>query len=80
MSLDENDDIRPRPEIWEKAVIGLAALLTLSGLGVAFFSFTLKPLPKPKPAPEPTEITVGIGQGSAIHPRVVQDPASAPHP
>lgn len=82
MSIDEDNDIKPRPEIWEMAIVGLAALLTLSGIGAAFFSFTLKPLPPAKRPPQPTEVTIGIGQGQTIHPRTPagpDDPAAPAH-
>lgn len=47
MSLNENDDIKQRPEIWDNAVVGLAALLTLAALGACIFLFTI-PAPKPR--------------------------------
>jgi hypothetical protein len=61
MSLDD-DEIKPRPELWDKAVIVLAALLTLAALGALYF---LSVIPAGKPAAlqaaAPShEVTVGI--------------------
>ena len=62
MSRGDDDDIKPRPEIWDKAIIGLAALLTLAALGAAFYLIEI-PVPKRLVAP-PTkpasEVSVGI--------------------
>ena len=79
MSIDEDNDIKPRPELWEMAIVGLAALLTLSGIGAAFFSFTLKPLPPAKRPPEPAEVMIDLSKGQTLHPPT---PAAAPaqHP
>jgi hypothetical protein len=70
MNLDEHDDI-PSNEHWDKGVILVAALLTLCGVAVCFFSFTIAPAKPPKPAQaieQPGEVMIGVGQGSNIHP------------
>ena len=60
MSSDDDDDIKPRPEIWDKVVIGLAALLTLAALGAAYFlSFVPPTKPQVQP-PVASEVSVGI--------------------
>ena len=59
MSRDDDDDIKPRPEIWDKAVIGLAALLTLAALGAAYFLSMIPPAKPPAQTPV-TEVSVGI--------------------
>ena len=64
MSTDDNDD-KPRRDINDLFVIGLAALLTLCGIGMYFFTFKV---PVDKPAPPPAETMIGIGKGSTIHP------------
>ena len=58
----DDDDIEQRPEIWDKGVIVLAALLTLAALGACYF---LSVIPVNKPQPVQTsvpsnEVTVGI--------------------
>ncbi|HEY4940963.1 MAG TPA: hypothetical protein VII56_06005 [Rhizomicrobium sp.] len=72
MNLEDDNDIKPRPEIWEKAVIGFAALLTLCGVGVCFFSFTITPAKPPAAQTEmslqPGEVMIGIGKGQTIGP------------
>jgi len=63
MSLNDDDDVKPRPEFWEKAVIGLAAMLTLAALGAAYFLSVLpptKPGTPPPAQPQASEVTVGI--------------------
>ena len=63
MSVNDDDDVKPRPEFWEKAVIGLAAMLTLAALGAAYFLSFLPPTkpPVPPPAQPPAnEVSVGI--------------------
>jgi hypothetical protein len=62
MSIDDDDD-KPRREINDWFVIGLAALLTLCGVGMFFFTFTV---PKEKPQPPAAETMIGIGAGSTI--------------
>jgi hypothetical protein len=61
MSADD-DEIKQRPEIWEKGVIVLAALLTLAALGAVYFLSAVPPgVPRPvKAAAQPSEVTVGI--------------------
>lgn len=76
MSLENDNDIKPRPEIWEMAIVGLAALLTLSGIGAAFFSFTLKPLPPAKPTPQPAEVMIDLSRGQTLPPPVPAAPPS----
>jgi|KBSMisStandDraft_5_1062788.scaffolds.fasta_scaffold697049_2 hypothetical protein len=63
MSLNEEDDVKPRPEFWEKAVIGLAAMLTLAALGAAYFLSVLpptKPAVSPPAQPRASEVSIGI--------------------
>ncbi|HTP77513.1 MAG TPA: hypothetical protein VMJ73_11105 [Rhizomicrobium sp.] len=70
MNLDEHDDI-PSSEHWDKGVILVAALLTLCGIAVCFFSFTIPSAKPAKPAQaieQPGEVMIGVGQGSSIHP------------
>jgi hypothetical protein len=61
MSLDD-DEIKQRPELWEKGMIVLAALLTLAALGAVYFLSAVPPgLPRPLKATVPSgEVTVGI--------------------
>ena len=69
MNLDEHDDL-PSNEHWDKGVILVAALLTLCGIGVCFFAYTIIPAKPAKPAQaidQPTEVMIGVGQGSNIH-------------
>jgi hypothetical protein len=66
MSLNDDDDVKPRPDIWEKAVIGLAAMLTLAALGAAYFLSVLpptKPQAQPPVPPQASEVSVGIFPG-----------------
>jgi hypothetical protein len=61
MSRDD-DDIKQRPEIWEKGVIVLAALVMLAALGAVYFLSNI-PATKPHPAQASApsnEVTVGI--------------------
>ncbi len=62
MSIDDDDD-KPRREINDWFVIGLAALLTLCGVGMFFFTFTVPKSQMPAPA---AETMIGIGKGSTI--------------
>lgn len=78
MNLDEHDDI-PSNEHWDKGVIFVAALLTLCGIAVCFFSFTIIPARPARPAQavdQPTEVMIGVGKGSNIH----QDADGGPRP
>jgi hypothetical protein len=65
MTIEEDDDDRPRRDITELMPIALAFILTVAAVGLIFFKFTVG---GPKPAAEPTEVTIGIGQGQTIHP------------
>ena len=72
MSDDEDDnEIKPGSQIFDLGVVGIAAFLTASGIGLCFFTFTVpvdKPTPPPAATSQPTEVTVGIGAGQTIHP------------
>jgi hypothetical protein len=65
---DQDEDDKPPTQVWDLAVIAVAALLTLCGVGVCFFKFTIAAAPPAKPAAQPAEVTIGIGQGSTINP------------
>lgn len=67
MSIENEDDDRPRRDFTELMPIALAFILTVAAVGLIFFKFTVGG-PKPAPAAEPTEVTIGIGQGQTIHP------------
>ena len=76
MSVDEEDSIKQPTQLFDLGVVGIAAVLTLSGLALCFFTFRVAgdtPVP-PKARPEPTEVTIGIGQGRTIHPPGPQGP------
>lgn len=82
MSDDEDEnEIKPGPQIFDLGVVGIAAFLTLSGIGLCFFTFKVPMDDKPKPPPaataQPTEVTVGIGSGSTIRqaPPAIASPA-----
>ncbi len=89
MSVDEEDLIKQPTQLFDLGVVGIAAVLTLSGLALCFFTFRV-PTDKPAPLqlrPQPTEVTIGIGQGQTIHPRppssgdenmIAPDPARHP--
>ena len=55
----DDDDIRPRQDFWETAVIALAAVSTLGALGAIIFFFSI-PASKPQAPPTVNEVTVGI--------------------
>ena len=58
----DDDDIKQRPEIWEKGVIVLAALVSLAALGAVYYLSNI-PMTKPHPVQMGTpsnEVTVGI--------------------
>ena len=62
MSLDD-DDIEQRPEIWDKGIIVLAALLTLAALGAVYFLSAVPPAKAPsvpRAITPSNEVTVGI--------------------
>ena len=65
MSIEDEQDDRPRRDFTELLPIGLAMILTVAAVALIFFKFTVG---GPKPAAEPTEVTIGIGQGQTIHP------------
>jgi hypothetical protein len=62
MKSEDDNDIKPRPELWDKAIIALAALLTLAALGAAYYLIEI-PVPKRLVAPQAdpiSEVSVGI--------------------
>lgn len=61
MSRDDHE-IKQRPEIWEKGIVILAALLTLAALGAVYFLSAVPPeVARPlKSTGQPSEVTVGI--------------------
>jgi hypothetical protein len=71
----DDDDIEPRPEIWEKGVIVLAALLTFAALLACYFLVNVPATKAPPSAAEAgatkpsDEVTVGIfpGKPAATH-------------
>jgi hypothetical protein len=66
---DQDEDDKPPTQIWDLAVIAVAGLLTLCGIGVCFFKFTIAAAPPAKPAAQPAEVMIGIGKGQTIHPQ-----------
>jgi hypothetical protein len=71
MSLEDDEDDRPRRDITDLLPIGLAMILTAAAIGLCFLRFgvhgTAPAQTQPPPA-QPTEVTVGIGEGQTIHP------------
>jgi hypothetical protein len=80
--IDEDGDIKPPSQFWELGVVAIAAVFTLSGVALCFFSFSpphTSSAPQNVAAPQNAgEVTMGIGSASAIHPKVVQDLAPKP--
>jgi len=76
MSLQDDEDDRPRRDITELLPIGLAMILTAAAIGLCFLHFGVggtSPAQTPPPA-QPTEVTIGIGQGQTIHPQPSAQP------
>ena len=74
--IDEDGDIKPPTQFWELGVVAIAAIFTLSGVALCFFSFS-PPHASPQqgaPAQVAGEVTIGIGQGQTIHPRSTSTP------
>jgi hypothetical protein len=64
--IDEDGDIKPPSQFWEMGVVAIAAVFTMSGVALCFFSFSAPHSAAPlKPA---AEVTMGIGGGSTIRP------------
>ena len=83
MSLEDDADDRPYRDYSDLLPIGLALLLTVCGIGMFFFHFTIgdsAPPPQPPTAMhlEPGEVMIGVGQGSAIHPVPPRNPDAHP--
>jgi len=60
---EDDDEIEPRPELWDNGIVVLAALLTLAALGAVYFLSVVPPAKAPPPvqASAPSgEVTVGI--------------------
>lgn len=66
--IDEDGDIKQPTQMFDMGVVGIAAVLTLCGVAMCFFSFTVPSDKAPPKQAAPQEVTLGIGQGSTIHP------------